>query len=65
MPAGMKARIPYDATAYIEDAIDEVLTTLGETLLIVIVVIFLFLGRCARCSFRSWRSRSRWSARCS
>ncbi len=48
MPAGMLARIPYDATAYIQDAIDEVLTTLGETLLIVIVVIFLFLG-----SFRS------------
>ena len=44
MPAGMQARIPYDATAYIQDAIDEVLTTLGETLLIVIVVIFLFLG---------------------
>jgi multidrug efflux pump len=44
MPAGMNATIPYDATAYIEDAIDEVLTTLTETLLIVIVVIFLFLG---------------------
>jgi multidrug efflux pump len=44
MPAGMTAGIPYDATAYIEDAIDEVLTTLTETLLIVIVVIFLFLG---------------------
>ena len=48
MPGGMKAGIPYDATAYIEDAINEVLTTLGETLLIVIIVIFLFLG-----SFRS------------
>jgi multidrug efflux pump len=44
MPVGMHAGIPYDATAYIEDAIREVLTTLGETLLIVIVVIFLFLG---------------------
>ena len=44
MPAGMQARIPYDATAYIQDAIDEVLTTLGETLVIVIAVIFLFLG---------------------
>jgi multidrug efflux pump len=44
MPAGMKAGIPYDATAYIEDAISEVLTTLSETLLIVIIVIFLFLG---------------------
>jgi multidrug efflux pump len=44
MPAGMRIGVPYDATAYIEDAIDEVLTTLSETLLIVIVVIFLFLG---------------------
>jgi multidrug efflux pump len=48
LPAGMNIGIPYDATAYIRDAIKEVLTTLSETLLIVIVVIFLFLG--------SWRS---------
>jgi multidrug efflux pump len=44
LPAGMKAGIPYDSTEYIEDAINEVLTTLSETLLIVILVIFLFLG---------------------
>jgi multidrug efflux pump len=44
LPVGMKASIPYDSTEYIQDAIDEVLTTLSETLLIVIVVIFLFLG---------------------
>ena len=44
LPAGMKVGIPYDSTEYIQDAIDEVLTTLAETLLIVIVVIFLFLG---------------------
>jgi multidrug efflux pump len=44
LPAGMKVGIPYDSTEYIEDAINEVLTTLTETLLIVIVVIFLFLG---------------------
>jgi len=44
LPAGMKIGIPYDSTEYIQDAIDEVLTTLTETLLIVIVVIFLFLG---------------------
>src|SRR5712671_1271691 len=48
LPAGMKAGIPYDSTAYIQDAINEVLHTLTETLLIVVVVIFLFLG-----SFRS------------
>ena len=44
LPAGMKVGIPYDSTAYIQDAIDEVLSTLTETLLIVILVIFLFLG---------------------
>ena len=44
LPAGMKIGIPYDSTAYIQDAIDEVLTTLTETLVIVVVVIFLFLG---------------------
>ncbi len=48
LPVGMKAGIPYDATEYIRDAIREVLSTLSETLLIVVVVIFLFLG-----SFRS------------
>jgi multidrug efflux pump len=48
LPAGMKLGVPYDSTAYIQDAINEVLHTLTETLLIVIVVIFLFLG-----SFRS------------
>jgi multidrug efflux pump len=44
VPAGMKVGVPYDSTAYIEDAINEVLRTLTETLVIVIVVIFLFLG---------------------
>src|SRR5438128_2659815 len=48
LPTGMKLGIPYDSTAYIQDAINEVLHTLGETLLIVVIVIFLFLG-----SFRS------------
>ena len=48
LPPGMKAGIPYDSTAYIQDAINEVLSTLTETLIIVIIVIFLFLG-----SFRS------------
>ena len=44
LPAGMKAGIPYDATAYINDALHEVLKTLTETLIIVMIVIFLFLG---------------------
>ena len=48
LPSGMQSRIAYDGTNYITNAIREVLSTLGDTLLIVIVVIFLFLG-----SFRS------------
>src|SRR5258708_9388299 len=44
LPVGMKVAIPYDSTEYIQDAIKEVLSTLTETLLIVILVIFLFLG---------------------
>jgi multidrug efflux pump len=48
LPTGMKLGVPYDSTEYIQDAINEVLHTLGETLLIVVIVIFLFLG-----SFRS------------
>jgi multidrug efflux pump len=48
LPSGMKLSVPYDSTEYIQDAINEVLHTLVETLLIVVVVIFLFLG-----SFRS------------
>jgi multidrug efflux pump len=48
LPTGLKARVAYDATDYVNSSIEEVLKTLGDTLLIVMVVIFLFLG-----SFRS------------
>ena len=44
LPAGMHVGIPYDSTRYINDALHEVLHTLTETLIIVICVIFLFLG---------------------
>jgi multidrug efflux pump len=48
LPSGMKASMAYDATGYIHDALREVFKTLIETLIIVVIVIFLFLG-----SFRS------------
>ena len=48
LPEGIKASIPYDSTESIQDAIDEVVSTIVEAVIIVIVVIFLFLG-----SFRS------------
>ncbi|MFL5302217.1 MAG: efflux RND transporter permease subunit, partial [Anaeromyxobacteraceae bacterium] len=44
LPEQLKAHVAYDATSYIRDAIHEVQTTLAETLLIVVAVIFLFLG---------------------
>ncbi|MDJ0801480.1 MAG: efflux RND transporter permease subunit [Desulfobacterales bacterium] len=44
LPSGMDARIAYDATNYIRNAIREVIKTLSETLLIVVMIIFLFLG---------------------
>ena len=44
LPTGLEGRVAYDATKYIDNAIREVLKTLVETLLIVAVVIFLFLG---------------------
>ena len=44
LPTGMVGRIAFDSTRYIEDAIDEVVTTLTHTVLIVVLVIFLFLG---------------------
>jgi len=48
LPTGMNALVAYDATKYINNAISEVKETLAETLLIVVIIIFLFLG-----SFRS------------
>ncbi len=44
LPNGIEGRIAYDGTAYIDNAINEVIKTLSETLLIVILIIYLFLG---------------------
>ncbi len=48
LPEQLQAELAYDATKYIRSALREVITTLTETLAIVVLVIFLFLG-----SFRS------------
>jgi multidrug efflux pump len=48
LPSGLTVGIGYDASDYVRNAIHEVTHTLIDTLLIVVVVIFLFLG-----SFRS------------
>jgi len=44
LPTGLKGEVSYDATQYINNAITEVVKTLSETLLIVVIIIFLFLG---------------------
>jgi multidrug efflux pump len=44
LPTGMQALVAYDATRYIDSAIRDVTRTLIETIGIVMVVIFLFLG---------------------
>nr|MCU0562687.1 efflux RND transporter permease subunit [Desulfobacterales bacterium] len=44
LPSGLTGRVAYDATNYIVNAIQEVERTLLDTLVIVVIVIFLFLG---------------------
>ena len=44
LPPNLKVSIAYDATRFIQASIDEVVKTLAEAVLIVIVVVFLFLG---------------------
>src|SRR3954471_2404318 len=44
LPTGMRARIAFDSTDYIDHAIKEVTHTLVETIFIVMIVIYLFLG---------------------
>ena len=44
LPTGLTGVIAFDATKYIDNAIHEVRKTLFETIAIVIIVIFLFLG---------------------
>jgi len=45
LPSGLVADVAYDSTVYIEESISEVVMTLVETLVIVMTVIFLFMGR--------------------
>src|ERR1700731_233888 len=48
LPASMKMQVAYDSTRFIQSSIDEVKSTLAQAVVIVVAVIFLFLG-----SFRS------------
>ena len=44
LPEGLQVHIPYDASVFIEDSIDEVIMTLIEAVGIVLVVVYLSLG---------------------
>ncbi|HKJ09775.1 MAG TPA: efflux RND transporter permease subunit [Gammaproteobacteria bacterium] len=44
LPPGMEVGLPYNGANFIHTAIDEVATTIGITLGVVVLVIFLFLG---------------------
>jgi multidrug efflux pump len=44
LPPGMESLVVYDSTVFIRASIREVFWTIGEAVLIVVVVIFLFLG---------------------
>src|SRR3984893_10085873 len=48
LPASMKMQVAYDSTRFMQSSIDEVKSTLAQAVVIVVAVIFLFLG-----SFRS------------
>src|SRR5664280_89430 len=43
-PPGMKASYPYDTTPFVKAAIDEVVKTLIEAILLVFLVMYLFMG---------------------
>jgi HAE1 family hydrophobic/amphiphilic exporter-1/multidrug efflux pump len=43
-PSDLKYEIPYDATLFVQESIKEVLKTLFEAILFVIILIYLFLG---------------------
>jgi hydrophobe/amphiphile efflux-1 (HAE1) family protein len=43
-PAGLTYLVQYDSTTFVSDTITEVLKTLGEAFVLVVIVVFLFLG---------------------
>jgi hydrophobe/amphiphile efflux-1 (HAE1) family protein len=43
-PSGLTYLVQYDSTTFVSDTIAEVLKTLGEAFILVVIVVFLFLG---------------------
>ena len=44
LPPGTEISLAYDGTVYMENALKEIATTLSETIMIVGLIVFLFLG---------------------
>lgn len=44
LPAGMHMSIDYDGTTYMQSALAAIVTTLSETIVIVAIIVFLFMG---------------------
>lgn len=44
LPPGMKASVNYDASTFLKSSIDETFYAIGEAVILVILVVFLFLG---------------------
>jgi len=44
-PEGFKTKVVYDSTIFVRDTISEVLKTIGEAFVLVVIVVFLFLGK--------------------
>ncbi len=43
-PEGLKSKVFYNSSTFVSDTITEVLKTLGEAFILVVIVVFLFLG---------------------
>jgi hydrophobe/amphiphile efflux-1 (HAE1) family protein len=43
-PAGLSYLVQYDSTSFVRDTISEVLRTLGEAFVLIVLVVYLFLG---------------------
>jgi len=43
-PEDLRARVVYESTVFVNDTIHEVLVTVGEAFLLVVIVVYLFLG---------------------
>ncbi|SUV85606.1 membrane protein [Bordetella pertussis] len=62
LPAGMKLNIAYDSSVFIERSIDSVFKTIGEAIILVVLVIFFFLRNLRASIIPSSPSRYRWWA---